>query len=319
MIPSLLQYILFRAKQFLRVLKDIGIGHLIILFPLLAIAVLGVLQLILTSQGGLIAAVLLFTVGGNHWIRKDRFFLEQLSIPLTIFFLLEYYIICSPFLIGFIYWSKWTNLIVLSLGILILSIIKPPYARESEKKITDLFPLQWIPLELFEWRCGFRKNPLGFILLYIVGLIFSYYPITVPVVLLLMGLGIANFFQFYENKDLLLAINNDQKLLQKKTLKSLKLFNLLLIPHYLLFLCFHHGYQYWAALFIVSIIAQMMLIFAIAMKYKTYSFHSQKVHNSIPFAIFVGCLTVPFLWPIPVLMLIHFWKKAQENLIHHYA
>lgn len=319
MLITIQEYLFFRCKQLFRLTKDIGIGHLIILFPILVIAVLGVLHLVLTSQHAGIAFVILFLLVGNHWVREDRFFLEQLPLPLFCFFLLDYWLLCSPFLVSFIYWFKWPNLIVLSLGLLILAFIKPPYFKGTKKKKFATISLEWIPLEIFEWRCGLRKNPFSFIVLYVLGLGLSFYAITIPICLLLLALNITNFFQFFENKDLLLAINHDKKLLQKKASKSLLLFNSIMLPHYLLFIVFHDSYQHLGALLIISIIAQLIIVFAIVMKYKSYTFHDHKIYNSLPLAIFVGCLTVPFLWPIPILMIIRFWKKAQENLIYHYA
>jgi len=123
MLTTLSQYLSFRAKQVFRILKDIGLGHLIILAPILFIGVLGLLQLILTDHNCMIASFLLFTLIGNHWNRKDRFFLKQLSLPISILFCLDYWILCSPFIACFIFWAKWQNLMVLSIGICILVFI----------------------------------------------------------------------------------------------------------------------------------------------------------------------------------------------------
>lgn len=319
MLTTLFQYLNFRAKQVFRVLKDIGLGHLLILTPILFVGILGVLQLVFTSQNFTVAAFLLFSLIGNHWNRKDRFFLEQLSLPITIIFCLDYWILCSPFIACFVFWGKWQNLMVLTIGICILALVKPPYHKGINKKTIHFFPLEWIPIELFEWRTGLRKNIWLFILFYSLGLGLSFYPITALLVVFFMALGVTTFFQFFENKDLLLALNHDKKILQKKTIGSLKLFNLLMLPHYLLFIAFNPKPTHLAVLAIVTSIAHLIIIFSIAMKYKTYSFHEHKIYNSLPLAIFVGCWTIPFLWPIPIIMVIRFWRKAKENLIYHYA
>jgi hypothetical protein len=319
MLTTLSQYLSFRAKQFFRILKDIGLGHLIILAPILFIGILGLLQFIFTSEYFTLAAFLLFSLGGNHWNRKDRFFLEQLSLPISIIFCLDYTILSSPFIACFIFWAKWQNLIALIIGICILALVKPPYHKGINKKMLHFFPLDWIPVELFEWRTGLRQNAWIFILVYSLGLGLSFYPVTALIVIFLMAYGVTTFFQFFENKDLLLAINHDKKILQKKTLGSLKLFNLLMLPHYLLFIFFNPTPIHLAVLAIITVIAQLIIIFSIAMKYKTYSFHEHKIYNSLPLAIFIACWAIPFLWPIPILMVIRFWKKAKENLIYHYA
>lgn len=319
MLTTLPQYLSFRAKQLFRVLKDIGIGHLIILAPILFVGVLGVLQLVLTSQNYTVPGFLIFSLIGNHWKRKDRFFLEQLSFPIFIIFYLDYWILCSPFMACFIFWAQWQNLITLIIGISILAFVKPPYHKGINKKTIHFLGLDRIPLELFEWRAGLRKNTWTFILLYLLGLGLSFYPVTAPIIVFLMALGVTTFFQFFEHKDLLLVVNHDKKLLQKKTIGSLKLFNLLMLPHYLLFIFFNPHLIHLGVLGVVTSIAQLIIIFSIAMKYKTYSFHEHKIYNTLPLSIFIGCWTIPFLWPIPILMIIRFWKKAKENLIYHYA
>lgn len=319
MLTTLSQYLGFRAKQIFRILKDIGLGHLILLTPILFIAVLGLLQFILTSQPYSVAICLLIILAGSHWNRKDRFFLEQLSLPIFIVFCLDYWILCSPFMACFIFWAKWQNLLTLSIGLCLLAVIKPPYHKGVNKKRIHFFWLEWIPIELFEWRTGLRKSTWSFSLCYLLGLGLSFYPITTPIFVFLMACAATTFFQFFENKDLLLAVNHDKKLLQKKTIGSLKLFNIGLLPHYLLFIFFNPQPIYLGVLAIVTIIAQLILVFSIAMKYKTYSFHKHKVYNSLPLAFFVACWALPFLWPIPIFMLFHFWKKAKENLIYHYA
>jgi len=314
------KFLLLRLKQLFRVFKqDIGIGHLILLLPILIPCVLGILQVVSTAEDVSVSIFLLVTIGSIHWTRKDRFFLEQLPAPLFLFFFLDYTLLFSPILVCIVFWAKWSNLLTFIGGTLFISILKPSYAAVSNKRLLNLVHLKWIPLPLFEWRSGLRKNTFTFLFLYLVGLIFCYYPITIPVVLFLMAFGVTTFFHFFENKDILLAVNQHQKLLKIKVFGSLKLFNGLMLPFYILFIIFHHGYQYLGVLVIVCIISQLLIAFSICLKYKTYRFHHHRVYNSMPMAIFVGCLFVPFLWPIPIIMLIRFWKSAQQNLMHHYA
>lgn len=319
MLSTIQQYLFFRCKQAFRVLKDIGLGHLLILAPLIFVGILGVLQVISTSQNIAVAVVVLLMLSGLHWNRSDRFFLEQLPAPLFLFFLLDYLLLTGAVLFCLIFWQKWLNLLILSIGLLLLCIFKPSYFKnDTIVKTFYLSEFRWIPLELFEWRCGLRKTMPGFVLLYGIGLGFSFYAITVPIVVFLLALSVTSFFQFFENKDLLLAVNKHQNLLQIKAKQSLKLFNLFALPLCILFVVFHHTPKHLGALFVILIISNLIILFAIAMKYKNYRFHHQKVYSSLPLAIFVGCLCVPFLWPIPPIMLYNFWKKAQENLSYHY-
>ncbi|MDC0230820.1 hypothetical protein OAK19_02550 [Aureispira] len=312
-------YFLFRLKQLFRVLKDIGVANILLLLPVIIIFILGALQHILTSNNVSAALCLLFLITSIHFTRKDRFFLEQLKAPLFLFFLLDYIIICCPGLACFIFWGKWYNLLGIGIGTLILSLIRPTYASNLKRNKLTLLNLKWIPISLFECRSGFRKNIIGFICLYFSGIFLSYYPIALPIVLFIMALGISSFFHVFENKDLLLAVNRNMDLLPIKSFGSLKMFNLLMLPHYILFVIQHNSYQYLLFLMVICILSQFIIVFSICMKYKSYRFNAYKLYSSLPLAIFIGTMCIPFLWPITIIMLIQYWKKAQENLSHHYA
>lgn len=320
MISIFKSYLSFRAKQIVRVVRELGLGHAILLSPIIYIGILGVLHTVMVSQGFLLAIALLASLIGIHWTRKDRFFLEQLAIPIQLFYLVDYCLLYSPILCCFIFWGKWQNLLGYLFGVLIFAFIKPSYNEKGIKqKIAQFNTMSWIPLELFEWRAGFRQYLKYIAGGYVLSLALGFYPITIFIALFLGAMLITTFFKFYENKDLLLAVNHNQKILPLKVFTSLKLFNLLLLPHYCLFLIFNHSIQHIGALIIGIIIAQMIIAFSICMKYKNYRFDHHKVYNTFPLAFFVACWTYPYLWPVPIIMLIHFWRAAQKNLIHHYA
>jgi|GEM_PF-2033440 len=320
MTSILAYYLSFRTKQLLRVVRELGWGHAILLSPIIYIGILGTLHAIMISQGFWLAIALLASLIGIHWTRKDRFFLEQLPVPIQCFFLIDYSLLYSPILGCFVFWAKWENLLGYLLGVLILSFIKPSYNEKGiQQKIAQFNALTWIPLELFEWRTGFRQHTRYLVGGYLLSLGFGFYPITIFITLFLGAMTVTTFFKLFENKDLLLAVNHNQNILSFKVFTSLKLFNLLLLPHYILFLIFNHSIQHIAALVIGIIIAKMIIAFSICMKYKSYRFDHQKVYNTFPLAFFVACWTYPYLWPVPVIMLIHFWKAAQKNLIRHYA
>lgn len=312
-------FLFFRIKQLLRTLREIGIFHFLLLSPVLIIAVLGTLQHIMTSRNFSSSIFLLIIILSIHFSRKDRFFLEQLESPLFLTFTLEYFLGCIPFILCFIFWEKWYDLLILGTGMLLICLVKPLYSNHSKRKLSLFINDSLIPLHLFEWRSGFRKHRIEFILLYVSGLVLTIYPITLPVILFLMALGISQFFQIFENKDLLLSVNAEQKLLKKKSVGSLRLFNLLMLPHYVLFVIQHNTYQLLMVLFIVSILSQMIIVFSICMKYKNYRFGHYKIYSNIPLIIFIVSMSIPFLWPLTIIMLIQFWKKAQTNLMQHYV
>jgi len=306
---------IFRGRQCFRILKDVGWGNLILLSPILFVVVLGILQHLSTTDNFLASGVVLFLLGGLHFNRTDRFFLEQFVRNIRILFLLEYLLICLPWIVTDSYFSKWWDIGILLVGVLIISCIKPSYKKQGKQLVYWNF--SWIPLEIFEWRCGFRRSLVGFLLGYLAGVLLAQYTVVIPLVVFGLGVGVSSFFQDFENKDLLLAVNQKQQLLRIKVRKSLLLFHLLLLPLYMLFLFFHYSYT-WVLIIVIGI-TSMLIVFAICVKYKNYRFGYSRLYSTLPLAIFVSCLVLPFLWPIPIIMLIRFWRDAQQNLMKHYA
>lgn len=312
-------YYLFRCKQAWRILLAIGWGHLIILMPILIVVVLGCLHAIRGSEGPYLALFVGFSLVGIHWQRWDRFFLEQLQIPLRFLYLVDYTLLSLPALIGFVYWYKWANLLAMGIIISGLAIVRPPYQHGQQKSWNNWLPLQYIPLNLFEWRSGFRKHWGWFFCLQLIGFLACTYPVTAFFVVFLQALLISSFFQVFESKDLLMAVQYQGNLLWIKVKASLISFNVLILPHFMLFVLLHQRWQMLTALFVIWVISQLLIAFSICMKYKAYNWYDTKLHNSLPLAIFVGCLSIPFLWPVPLLMLWRFWVGAQKNLWQHYA
>ena len=313
---SVTDILYFRLKQNYRALKDLGIGLLLLLSPILVMGILGLLHDIAYNPGSFLNALLPISIlWGIHFTRKDAFFIRQTGVNFRLYICIEYLMLVLPFGLTYIYYTRWYCIALLGIGILLLLFIPPSFLPKTNSKQSLSF--RWIPLEIFEWRAGLRKSGSTFLVLYILGLALSFYTITVPIVIASMGLLITSFFQLYENKDLLLSVNHNGRFLSTKVRKSLLLFNLLLLPHYLLYLLF--SWEYWFVLPIIAVIANMIIAFAICMKYRSYRFDQHKVGNGMPLGIFIACWCYPFLWPIPIIMLIIFWRQAQQNLIRHYA
>ncbi len=312
--PSLL-ILQLRLRQLWRVCKEVGWTNFILMSPFLVIVVLGMLEHLSTTTNVGSMLLIVFTLGGMHWKRKDRILLEQISPVLFPIFVIEYLLLLLPVWGSLVVFGQWLQCSILWVMIVLISLWKPaaiPTASAISRQ-----NLYWIPRILFEWRTGLRTHFWKYSFSYLIAVIWSYQTIVVPIAVPIFALIVVSFFNDLENRDLLLAVNHDQRLLVKKVGQSLLLFHSLLLPLYGLFLYFHA--QYWYVLLVLGMISSLLIAFAICIKYKSYRFEYQKVHNNLAISIFTACWLYPFFWPIPIIMLIVYWRQAQRNLIHHYA
>lgn len=312
--PSIL-ILKLRLRQLWRILKEVGWVNFILLSPFLILLVLGTLEHLSTTThlGGVV--LIAMSLGGMHWQRKDRWFLQQFTKHIFTVFLVEYTVLLAPIWMSLLLFGQWLHVAFLCFTVLLVAGFKPPIL--SGKQLFKKRDLYWIPPILFEWRTGLRRYFWWYIIIYLSVLIGSCQVVVVPIGMVLFVLSVVSFFNDLENRDLLLAVNYDQNLLKRKVGQSLLLFHALLLPFYGAFIYFH--YQYWYVWVVLGTISSLLITFAICVKYKSYRFEYQKVHNNLAIGIFVGCWCIPFLWPVPIIMLVVYWRQAQRNLIHHYA
>lgn len=305
----------FRLRQFWRIVKDVGWTNLILLSPFLILLVLGTLEHLSTTTHVGSVVVISTSLGTMHWQRKDRWLLQQFSQTLFPVFLVEYLVLLAPIWVSLMIFGQWLQLGFLWLMILLIALYKP--AVLSNNQTIRKINFYWIPKSLFEWRTGLRRHLWWYVIGYLILLIWSYHIAVVPIGMVIFALAVVSFFNDLESRDLLLVVNYDQNLLTRKISQSLLVFHTLLLPLYGLFNYFHYQYWYvWAVLFIIN---SLLIAFAICVKYKSYRFEHQKVHNNLAIGVFIGCWSIPFLWPVPLIMLVVYWRQAQRNLIHHYA
>ena len=311
----LLAILKFRAKQGFRMLQSIGLGVFIVFLPIAFLGILLLLQFLYNTPAPWTGILLLVGLLSVHYQRGDRFFLEQLTNRIWPIYAMEYGLWLLPFTICFIIWGQWWNIGVSWLGSILLVGVVPPYQQQKIGSAWGSWmPVAWVPSFLWEWRAGFRNQGLFLGLLYFLGFFGVQYTFSTPVLTLILALSVCSFYQAVAPKEIIQAQNSDGRLLIHKLRYSCLFFQILLLPHYVLFGWYHYSFQILMGLVALVLLSSSWISFSICLQYSDYTYDKEENYNVVPFAIFVGGCLIPFLWPILPFLGWYYWRKAVQQL-----
>ncbi len=313
---SLFQTILsIRVKQFWRMLGSVG-WWLVLLFIIAFGGIfLAMLEQLLQAPEPGWSLLIGWGLLAIHFNRGDFYFLKKLSISPRLFFAIEYLCGLVPLLLFMMIMSRWIDLIG---SILMVGLVSLLPMQLGLRKWSGQARLRWIPLKAFEWRSGIRQRPLPLFLLYLTGLIASwFFPFTYIIMLLLFALIVSGFFEIVESKDLLEALYLPHRTLLPKVLLSWSVFHILLLPFHLVFL--FRFLSYWYVGIAAIGMSSLLLAFSLYYKYAGYYPKRLRVYNQTPVGIFFLSMLVPFFWPGVIIYGLIKWRQAEQTLKHYYA
>jgi len=307
--------LLFRFKQFGRIIKEIGGGYLI----LLGIVALGfftqVIDSLMRSESywmGLIGALLIASI---HFSRKDSGFLRKLEVNRSLLFSLEYLLLSIPLAIIFLFGGNIWAVLIQTIGVILVALLPNP--EFEGKSLTSNLNFPFISKYTFEAVGYLRRYALLIGMIYIGCLAASKFIVFPMLMFILMGMFFIAFFEEVEGKELFEAIHFEGGILKKKSIQYIGLYLMLMTPFIISFLIFH--IQYWYLLLIVIFGVSTLILFNIFYKYAHYTPYRKRVYNSTGNAMFILGILVPFFYPVTLLYLVHYWRKANKNIQHFYA
>lgn len=307
--------LVFRFRQIGRMIKHAGIGHL--LFALLV--VFGVLAQVISnvihSESAGYGLVTVFFMGTLHLGRKDTGFLQQLPINRPLLYSLEYLLLSLPIAIAFAAGGNWGAVGLQTLGMIILAQL--PVVHLSKSNWQHHLKLGFVPKRAFELRGLLRQRFLAYVFIYLLGLVLSFWVASALVFAILAGASAAALFDELEGKELFELLHGQGGILWVKTKLYLSLYFTLLLPYIALFLFFH--LTYWYLLLAAIFLGMTVIVFNIVYKYAHYAPYRHRVHNDIVNAVFLMATLVPFLYPVTLIYILWYWRKAQQNIKSYYA
>ena len=312
---TILTFLNFRLKQTWRTIQEIGIP-LLLLFLIATLAISSKILITLTQvEGYEIGVFSLFLIGGIHMARKDASFLKSLNVAKSLLLFFEYNLLLLPVSIILFFMGKIIPMMYWHLGM--LPVLLLPLGSLKRGNTSPLFSYPFIPIKYFELRTGLRRTFLGLALFYVVALGCSFFIGTLVLWSLLVLMMIPMFFEYFEPKEMLQPIYQHGNFLQKKVVQHLLIFQITMLPHYILFLFFHSEMWYIALVCFIGI--SLSIVFSIVYKYSNYRPNIPKIFSNTFHTVFLGTLVMPGFVIVSVGLIFYFWRKANNNLAYYYA
>lgn len=317
-----------RLSQVIRVVKEIGLLRILFLIAFISFVSLLIFQAIKQTRNSYVVVIITgFILLSIHASRKDKRFLKMNFNRSYLIFLVEYFTLACPIIVVFCFFKDWENIIVICLFCLLIpriylnlglgnvpSVIKillNPFSSNLNFKLNVKIPIN-NPM-LFEWISGFRRYFIIIVPIYLLFLTFSFKAYVAPVGLVILSIIVSGFYYYGESHEFIELFSGNYKtfLVQKIKLNARYLF-VLLMPIVLISLIFQPGTWYY--IFGAIVIATLIQIITIIFKYALFAENVDLGRNGIIVSINVICILMPFLWPLPIIMGIKYYFKAQNNL-----
>jgi hypothetical protein len=249
-----------------------------------------------------------------HFGRRDFAFISKhIQSPVQNIFA-EYLAFTLPFTLPAVFSPQWCCYPLVLLLLACIAAIKVNTAYTTP--LPNLTKL--VRADAFEWIGGIRKRYISLILLFIMAVALSWLRVAPLIFLFLITTTILSFYLEGESLQVLHAYSsNAGKLLRKKIKTHAAMLSLLLLPVLIINSIFNPG------LILINIafwLAQLILLcFVILLKYATYAPGNQHLLNSTLIAfVSLGCI-LPFILPVPLIMIFFNYPKAIKKLQLYYG
>jgi hypothetical protein len=300
---TILFFIRFRILQIYRAFAEAGIGYVLILLFVASLLGMSWVAKLHQSQHWIQSIALVFPALSRHFLRKDTAFLRHLTVYKPILYIVDYLILALPLFITMAFYQPLSNLLLGVLGIVIIAFF--PILKSTSQ--LRYFNFSWIPLSLFEWRSGFRKWGILFILLYILSFMLVQFVGMFILFVLLATFLQTSLFNDCEPKELLPVPFS----LSEKVAIHVGVWSLLLFPLFGIYLYFH--LELWYLLLAAWLFGASSITFCLAYKYALWSPFRKDVGVERAAAIFIGMMLIIFTAPACVFAIGYYWRKTNKN------
>ena len=317
----ILMILKIRLIQAFRVLKEIGLLRILFLIAFMAYIIKHARNSYVVT---IITGIILLSI---HASRKDKRFLKLNFNRSYLIFFVEYFTLVCPIIVVFCFLRDWENIIViclfcvlipriyLNLGLgnvsSLVKILLNPFSSNLNFKLNIKIPIN--NPRLFEWISGFRRYFIIIVSIYLLFLAFSFKEYVAPIGLVILSIIVSGFYYFGESREFVeLFSRNYKTFLVQKIILSVRYLLVLLMPIVFISLIFQPGTWYY--IIGAIIIATLIQIITIVFKYALFAENMDLGRNGIIVSINVICILMPFLWPLPIIMGIKYYFKAQNNL-----
>jgi hypothetical protein len=303
-------YLLLRLKQFSRSMKELGLGRLLFMGGMAACLLFALYASTAANPGSYYAAGSYMTILLFIQIkRSDRQFLKIHIQNLRLLLFTEYLFLSSPLLACLLVHKQWLTTGAVIALLPLTGSLDPGIRQRS----LNTFLQRLIPSSSFEWKGGIRKTFLLWIVLWVSGIVTSFYIGSIPLVIFMLGMIPMNFYEKGEPDGMILIYESGPgRFLWNKIRVHFLIFTVIMAPLVAAFLVFHPDKWYIPALEFCIILTVHTYI--ILTKYAFYQPNSKS--NGVEVFQAMGALGIilPFLLPVVWILSIRFYIKSVKNL-----
>ena len=250
--------------------------------------------------------VLIYTI---HVQRNDLNFVYHHLLKPFAAIVIEYTFYSLPVLAALLLQQKFIAAIIVLSVLLLIPLYKP--VKNTNTSLPNLSRL--IPAKHFELISGIRASWKWVLPLYLACIGLCWVRILPLLLLWFLIMTATSWYTIYEPLHMLRAQGlNARKIILSKCLQHGGLLFLLQAPVITLQVVFQPD-LWWVALFYIPMLWCITAL-SICLKYSSYSAsETQSANNIIMSLVSLGAL-LPFMLPVPMLMLVVYYRKAVHNL-----
>jgi hypothetical protein len=254
-------------------------------------------------------SIIVFSINS---IRKDKRLLKQIfpeSFKKYLF--LEYTIFSLPITIPYLFSNFPIGIIIFLFACLL--IVQLNFSAQIKLNNQSILLKKFIAHNNFEWIAGMRKNQYLIILLYLFGIVISYWHFAGFITLGVITFLFSEFYNTCESQFVLtLEENNSRNFIISKLKLHLWQYTKIILPFLLCY--FIHYPDKWIFYLPLLFVYYANFMVFILNKYKSY-IPNTRLHSNI---IIVGLcflgMFVPYLFPISIVLVFVFYGKSITNL-----
>ena len=309
----MINLVTIRAIQFARIIKQLGWLYSIVLVAVAAFFI----TILFEGKESLAKAYIVAGVGvllpiGIHISRGDKLFLYGISDkPYKIYFI-EYFFVGLLPIVFLLVKQYYTLSILLIFPPIILGILPIGFFTKNRRKVFSYWPVN--PKD-FEWISGLRRSFPILAFIYMLSIV----SLSVPFLSLLftwyLALSLCSFYKESESLKMLLANEKTvDTFLISKVMAHQKNYWKFTLPVVFAYTIIHQEHLIIVLLFCIFVF--LGLSFAVVNKYSNYEPESYSGNDLLNTLLF-GSVLIPFLAPLPIIMLLRSIIKARKNLKYY--
>ena len=302
-------FIRLRLLQLWRIGSGLGVFYVILILSVFTIALLSLQGFI--SKGGnaeVLVAGWIIVLSTIHFSRRDHHFFRIVQIPSWKICSVEYSLLSIPVLaISIIYGPTWLPGIIFLSGIGI-SFFRPFHGfANSGKAIFSGLPIP------FEFLSGMRIQFLGTALLLAGAVLAAVIPFGIILFDFFFLAFVAGIYQAFESRLILEGPQiGPRKFLIKKWKGMTRTYFLFLAPFH--FVAVMINPFSWALVLLVFFYGLVLSSYFLFTKYAFYEPNERMGAQNITSSLVLMSLLLPFLAPLPFILVIRNFSKAINNL-----